>query len=99
MAKSLDIFTFHDYRAYLSAWLEDARARRTSNLTRLAEQIGVHTSFLAHVLGGQKNLSFEQAAEVSEALQHTALEREPSEREAARREPARPAVGWSETAK
>ena len=76
MAKPLDLFSFHDYRSYLSAWLVEARSRRTSNLTRLAEQIGVHTSFLAHVLSGEKNLSFEQAAEVCEALEHTALERE-----------------------
>jgi uncharacterized protein (TIGR02147 family) len=76
MAKPLDLFTYHDYRAYLAAWLQDARSRRASNLTQLAKKIGVHTSFLAHVLGGEKNLSFEQAAEVSEALGHTAHERE-----------------------
>ena len=76
MAKALDVFTFKDYRAYLTAWLAAARAQRTSNLSRLAESIGVHTSFLAHVLAGTKNLSFEQAAEVSEALGHTDLEQE-----------------------
>ncbi len=76
MAKSLDVFNFNDYRDYLASWLEDARSRRVSNLSRLASAIGVHTSFLAHVLSGAKNLSFEQAAEVSEVLQHSAHERE-----------------------
>lgn len=76
MAKPLDIFSFKDYRAYLVGWLEEARAQKKSNLSRLAEAIGVHTSFLAHVLSGTKNLSFEQAAEVSEAFGHTDLERE-----------------------
>lgn len=76
MAKPLDLFAFQDYRAYLHAWLEAAREKKSSNLSRLAEAIGVHTSFLAHVLSGAKNLSFEQAAEVSEVLGHTALERE-----------------------
>ena len=76
MDKLLDIFNFSDYRAYLKAWLEEAREARTSNLTRLAERLGVHTSFLAHVLGGTKNLSFEQATELCDCLEHTNLERE-----------------------
>ncbi|MGZ3696413.1 MAG: TIGR02147 family protein, partial [Bdellovibrionota bacterium] len=46
------------------------------NLSRLAKGIGVHTSFLAHVLSADKNLSFEQATELSELLEHTSLERE-----------------------
>lgn len=76
MAKSLDLFSFRDYRTYVSAWLDDARVKKSSNLSRLSGQIGVHTSFLAHVLAGDKNLSFEQATELSEALQHTDLERD-----------------------
>ena len=76
MAKPLDLFNFQDYRGYLSAWLEEARRKRTANLSRLAEKIGVHTSFLAHVLSGAKNLSFEQAAEVSDVCQHSPIERE-----------------------
>ena len=76
MNKSLEIFSFNDYRAYLRAWLDEAREARTSNLTRLSESLGVHTSFLAHVLSGTKNLSFEQATELSDSLKHTNLERE-----------------------
>lgn len=76
MAKAVDIFEFKDYRLYLSGWLEEARTLKKSNLSRLAESIGVHTSFLAHVLKGSKNLSFEQAAEMSDAIGHTAHERE-----------------------
>lgn len=76
MDKSSDLFSFHDYREYLKAWLEQAREKKSSNLTRLAEALGVHTSFLAHVLAGNKNLSFEQATELSDYLGHTHLERE-----------------------
>lgn len=76
MGKLLDLFNFIDYRAYLKAWLEHARAEGTSNLSRVSEAIGVHTSFLGHVLSGVKSLSFEQAAELSDVLNHTVLERE-----------------------
>lgn len=76
MHNSLDIFNFSDYRQYIKAWIELARASRSSNLSRLSETIGVHTSFLAHVLSGAKNLSFEQAADLSDSMEHTSLERE-----------------------
>lgn len=76
MSMSLDLFSFSDYRLYLKAWLEAARESRRSNLTLLAKAIGVHTSFLAHVLSGSKNLSFEQVTELMEPLGFTHLERE-----------------------
>lgn len=76
MAKSIDVFSFHDYRLYLKAWIELAREKKTSNLSTLAEEIGVNPSFLAHVLSGVKNLSFEQAALISQIFNHTPLERE-----------------------
>lgn len=76
MVNSLDIFSFSDYRRYLKEWLEQSRKAGTSNLSRIAEAIGVHTSFLGHVLSGAKNLSFEQATELSENLSLTDLERD-----------------------
>ncbi|MDZ4661607.1 MAG: TIGR02147 family protein [Pseudomonadota bacterium] len=76
MTKPLDLFSFHGYRNYLKAWIEHARENQTSNLSRLAEAIGVNPSFLAHVQSGLKNLSFEQAALISKIFNHTNLERE-----------------------
>lgn len=76
MDKPLDLFDFSDYRSYLRAWLERARETSSSNLSRLAEAVGVHTTFLSHVLAGKKNLNLEQATLVSEAIAHTKIERE-----------------------
>ncbi len=76
MGNPLDIFSFHDYRLYLRAWIEQARENRKSNLSRLAQLLNVNPSFLAHVLSGLKNFSFEQAAEISKIFGHTNLERE-----------------------
>lgn len=76
MAKILDLFEFSEYREYLSAWLDSARSEGRSSLSKVAQAIGVHTSFLSHVLAGSKNLSFEQATEICEVLNHTPIERE-----------------------
>lgn len=76
MVNSLDLFSFTDYRIYLKAWIEKARDNQTSNLSRLAQGINVNPSYMAHVLSGLKNLSFEQAAEISKIFLHTNLERE-----------------------
>jgi uncharacterized protein (TIGR02147 family) len=76
MGKILNIFEFAEYRPFIRAWLEDAKALKTSNLTRLAEVAQVHPTFLSHVLGGTKELSLEQAALISEHLGLTKLEQE-----------------------
>ncbi len=76
MAKPLDIFMFQDYRDYLKEWIKQAREKKTSNLSRLAQSLKVNASFLAHILSGLKNLSFEQVAEISKIFEHTHLERE-----------------------
>lgn len=76
MSKPLNIFDFSDYREFLRCWIEEAKAQKTSNLSRLAEVIGVHSTFLSHVLAGSKNLSLEQTTVLSEFLNQTKLERE-----------------------
>jgi uncharacterized protein (TIGR02147 family) len=74
MGQAIDIFNFSDYREYVKNWLKEARKTKESNLSRLAQKIGVHTTFLAHVLSGAKNLSLEQAADLSEIFKHTPIE-------------------------
>lgn len=76
MNRDVNLFEFSDYRKYLRAWLEYAKERKKSNLTRLAEAVGVHPTYLSHVLNGTKDLSAEQAFLVSEHFSLTKLERE-----------------------
>lgn len=76
MSKSLNIFEFSDYREYLKGWIEEAKAAKTSNLTRMAEAAAVHPTFLSHVLAGTKELSLEQAALISEYIGFTDLEQD-----------------------
>ncbi|HWU44875.1 MAG TPA: TIGR02147 family protein [Bdellovibrio sp.] len=70
------IFEFHNYRKYLSDWIEAARKEKRSNLTQLAKVAQVHTTYLSQVLSGQKDLNLEQASLIADDLQLTSLEKE-----------------------
>lgn len=72
----MNLLDFSDYRVYLKQWLEEAKANKSSNLSRLAEVAQVHPTFLSHVFAGTKDLSLEQAAFISQKLQHTKLEQD-----------------------
>ena len=76
MDKVPNVFEFSDYRLYVKSWLEYSKAMKGLNLTKLAEVIQVHPTFLSHVLGGTKDLSLEQAALISQHFAHTRLEQE-----------------------
>ena len=76
MTKPLNLFEFSDYRAFIKDWIERAKVAKSSNLTRLAETIRVHPTFLSHVLSGAKDLSLEQATALAQVFSLTKLERE-----------------------
>lgn len=76
MGNIMNLFDFSDYRDYLKHWLEEAKANKSFNLSRLAEVAQVHPTFLSHVFAGTKDLSLEQAAFISQKLQHTKLEQD-----------------------
>ena len=76
MTKPLNLFEFSDYRRFMREWIERSKETKTSNLTRLAEAIRVHPTFLSHVLAGTKDLSLEQATALSAEFSLTKLERE-----------------------
>ncbi len=72
----MNIFSFLDYRKYLNLWIKQAKKTGSSNLSKLAKSAGVHTTFLSHVLSGNKNINLEQATLISEAIGHTKIERD-----------------------
>lgn len=76
MSQATDIFGFSDYRSYLRKQIDFLKDTGVSNLTRIAASVGVHTSYLAHVLAGTKNLNFDQATELSDVLKLTPMEQE-----------------------
>jgi uncharacterized protein (TIGR02147 family) len=76
MDKLPNVFEFSEYRLYIRNWLEYSKGIKGFNLTKLAEVIQVHPTFLSHVLAGTKDLSLEQAALMSQHFSHTRLEQE-----------------------
>lgn len=76
MDQETNLFEFSDYRAYLNACLALGRRERRFNLTQLSQVARVHPTFLSHILGGDKQLSLEQAVLISDFLGHSRLEQD-----------------------
>jgi uncharacterized protein (TIGR02147 family) len=76
MDKGLNVFDYSDHRQFIKDWIAEARRAKTSNLSKLAEVIQVHPTYLSQALAGNKDLSLEQAAFLSRHFQFTKLEQE-----------------------
>lgn len=76
MQKDINIFNYSNYREYLTIWLQEAKNNKSFNLSRLADVAQIHPTYLSHILAGTKHLSLEQAALISEHLEHTKLEQD-----------------------
>lgn len=76
MAKALktrSIFDYSDYRAYLADYLED---KPRGEAGRLSRALNISSSLMSLILKGAKNLTSEQAVEVTEYLSLAELEGE-----------------------
>ncbi len=76
MDQAANLFEFSDYRAYLRKHIEFLKDSGLSNLSKIAAAVGVHPSYLGHVISGIKNLNFDQAKELADVLKMTPLEQE-----------------------
>ena len=76
MDKPLNIFEFSDYRDFIKKWLDQAKRKKSCNLTQLAQAAQVHPTFMSHMLNGHKELSLEQAHFIADRLQMTSLEKD-----------------------
>jgi len=70
----MDIFTYKDYRKFLSDWLILEKKRHRLNATLLATKIRVHPTFISQVLKGNKELSSEQWFSICEVMSLTEIE-------------------------
>ena len=68
------IFEASDYRGYLKEYLLKLPKQGFGEGKRMAKHLGVSSTFISQVLGGGKQLSLEQAQELSEYLGHSELE-------------------------
>jgi len=70
----MDIFTYKNYRQFLSDWLLLEKKQHRMNASLLAEKIRVHPTFVSQVLKGNKDLSSEQWLSICEIMNLTEIE-------------------------
>jgi uncharacterized protein (TIGR02147 family) len=73
---SVSIFEFTEYRVFLNTWLKTQKSGGHGLKSKLAESAGVSSALISQILGGEKNLSTEQALEVCEFVGLTESETE-----------------------
>lgn len=66
--KSIDLFSYHDYREYLKDWFEQGRESQSFSLREIAEKCDLSTGYLPMVLCGKRNLSEKALAKLQMVL-------------------------------
>lgn len=70
------IFNFRSYKKYLKHYLGELPRKGRGEITKIAAEIKMQSTLLSMVISGSRDLSLEQAFDLSRYLQHTALESE-----------------------
>lgn len=70
----MDIYQYDDFRKFTLNSLENRAKKGHGQLKKLAEYLGVHTTFVSQVFKGDKTLSAEQGIGVAEFLELTETE-------------------------
>lgn len=70
----MDIFEYDDFRRFTLKSIESKAKKGHGQLKKLAEYLGVHTTFVSQVFKGDKTLSAEQGIGVAEFLGLTEIE-------------------------
>lgn len=56
----MDVFSYEDYRKYLTDWIAYQKKERRLSASTVSEKIGIHPTFMSQVLKGTKDFSTEQ---------------------------------------
>lgn len=66
--KSLDLFSYHDYRKFLRDWFAHGREDQSLSLREIAEKCDLSTGYLPMLLSGKRNLSDKALAKLQTVL-------------------------------
>lgn len=72
----MSIFIFNSYKKYLKNHIAHLPKRGRGEITKIAIEIKMQSTLLSMIISGQRELSLEQAFDLSKYLQHTDLESE-----------------------
>lgn len=67
----VSIYDFINYREYLKTWIHNQKSRGYGIQSKIASAIGISTTMLSLILKGDKQLSLEQALELSDFIGHS----------------------------
>lgn len=70
----MDVFTYENYRSYLKDWLAAQPQEGRGQLAKIAKALGVHASIVTLVVGEKKELTLEQANDLTEYWNFSDLE-------------------------
>src|SRR5688500_5525988 len=70
----MSIFEFSNYQSFLRAHMRQLPKAGRGEVNRMAQQLGVHSSFVSQVLGGNRDFNLEQAHELTKYLGLNAVE-------------------------
>jgi len=69
--KSIQVYDFHDYRAYLNEYILHCPLGKHGEKSRIASAIRCHNGYFSQILMGKADLSIEQAQDLAEYLSLT----------------------------
>jgi uncharacterized protein (TIGR02147 family) len=72
--KTVSVFDFMDYKAYIQAWIATRPSRGRGEKGRIADAISCHSTYISQVLQGSAHLSLEQASSLNDYIGHNLQE-------------------------
>ena len=72
----MKIFDFSQYKEFLKLRNKALPSHGRGELTRIAKALGIHTTMVSHILGGNAHLTMEQTLKLTEYLGFNAIETE-----------------------
>lgn len=72
----MTVFLYENYRKYIKNWISSQPRNGRGELSRLATVMGMHPTLLSMILNGNRDLSIEQAFDLSLHFSFTELERD-----------------------
>jgi uncharacterized protein (TIGR02147 family) len=74
--RQMRVFRFPDYRQFLKSYLASLPKKGRGELSKISKHLGVHSTLMSLILSGSRDLTLEQAYELSQYLHFTDVETE-----------------------
>jgi uncharacterized protein (TIGR02147 family) len=76
MSSPKTLFEFNDYKSFVKSWISSLPKQGYGQFRKIAEHLGISSVAVSHIFNGPRDLSTEQALELSEHLGLSELESE-----------------------